>query len=539
MGYGEGAGSRAVARGARPSGHTRKRSAMMEASSLEENAALDRLRSRLLSSGEFSNAAGRQMLAAYGGVDLCLLRFLRAQRGLDVRAAHAKLSATLAFREQNGVGMPETMAAAHRDGVGDWWCGTFAGRTQNGCPVTYWRFRCIEVEQLQQRFDEEQLKRFYIAWMERGLALQREVVAERIAGCPGNVDIYDLEGVGWRQLSSGARLLSGVLSVAQDHYPENLKQAIVVNAPATFTAAWRVISAVVDKKTQEKFVIRRDGAEQVLETLLGGRSRRAAVWSHGDLHLGGGTGNVVTHDNVVALRASGGWRHVETITVPVVAATTAGATDDDMLDGRAQQRLVWRFDVEEAASLTLSVHFTPAGTDAGRGSRRAGPIGAGTDRTGTEVRPTEVHQGGPGRGSIAEPLPGQYQLIWQAEPPRIRSRMIQLRLRCWLQRAEDHPLGALSMSEPRNGDSAPTPGSTTAPRARGIVPRRHWLFHLGVLVGVGVGVLIALSLFFVHDARGAKRWRLVWAWVRGQLVGLRRIAGRLSGTPDSSVARPV
>ena len=377
---------------------------MMEASSLEESAALDRLRSRLLSSGEFSNAPGRQMLAAYGGVDLCLLRFLRAQRDLDVRAAHAKLSATLAFRVQNGVGAPESMATAHRDGVGDWWCGTFAGRTENGCPVTYWRFRCIEAEQLQKRFDEAQLKRFYIAWMERGLAVQREVVAERAAGCPGNVDIYDLEGVGWRQLSSGARLLSGVLSVAQDHYPENLKQAIVVNAPATFTAAWRVISAVVDKKTQEKFVIRRDGAEQVLGTLLGGGSRaRAAVWSQADLQLGGGTGDVATRDNVVALQASGGWRHVETVTVPAAAAAAAptAAADGGTLDGRAQQRLVWRFDVEESASLSFAVHFTPAGREGSAGHR-----GAGTDRTGAAVRPTEAHKGGPGRGSIAHPSPG-------------------------------------------------------------------------------------------------------------------------------------
>ena len=60
---------------------------MYRARSAEESAALERLRERLLSSGEFSSsAAGRRMLASFGGGDLCLLRFLRA-RELDVAKA--------------------------------------------------------------------------------------------------------------------------------------------------------------------------------------------------------------------------------------------------------------------------------------------------------------------------------------------------------------------------------------------------------------------------------------------------------------------
>jgi hypothetical protein len=137
----------------------------------------------------------------------------------------------------------------------------------------------------------------------------------------------------------------------------------------------------------------------------------------------------------------------------------------------------------------------------------------------------------------------QYQLIWQAQPPRMRSRTIQLRLRCWLQRADDHPLGALEISELRNDDSAPKRGSATDARVRGVVSKHRPLFRVGVCVGVCIGVcigvLIALSLgVLYHDARGAERWRLVWAWVRGRLVGLNRMAGRLRSTPSSSAARP-
>ena len=107
---------------------------MLAASGGAEREALDRLRARLLASGELEG--GRTMLAAFGGVEPCLLRFLRARR-LDVEQAQQALAATLAFRRRSGVGTRATADAVRRDGVGDWWCGTFAGRTETGCPVTY------------------------------------------------------------------------------------------------------------------------------------------------------------------------------------------------------------------------------------------------------------------------------------------------------------------------------------------------------------------------------------------------------------------
>lgn len=116
---------------------------------------------------------GADMLESFGGLELCLLRFLRA-RNLDVDRAAEALSATLEFRRKNEVGSVETMAAVHRDGISNWWCGVFAGVTSTGCPVTYWRFRRIDTDRIK-LVDETQLKRYYVAWMEHGLALQREV----------------------------------------------------------------------------------------------------------------------------------------------------------------------------------------------------------------------------------------------------------------------------------------------------------------------------------------------------------------------------
>ena len=128
---------------------------MMRAKSADETQALEKLRDRLLASGELDQ--GREMLAAFGGVDLCLLRFLRARK-LDVGKAQTALGATLTFRAANGAGGDDSALAVRRDGISDWWCGTFAGRTASGCPITYWRFRCVEADQLKTRFDDTQLK---------------------------------------------------------------------------------------------------------------------------------------------------------------------------------------------------------------------------------------------------------------------------------------------------------------------------------------------------------------------------------------------
>jgi hypothetical protein len=144
---------------------------MYQARDTMERKSLRALEQHVRATGWVEHAA--DMLESFGGLELCLLRFLRA-RSLDVDQAAVALSATLAFRQTNTVSSAETIAAVHRDGIINWWCGIFAGVTSDGCPVTYWRFRCIDTDQLK-LVNEKQLKRFYIAWMEHGLALQREV----------------------------------------------------------------------------------------------------------------------------------------------------------------------------------------------------------------------------------------------------------------------------------------------------------------------------------------------------------------------------
>jgi hypothetical protein len=148
------------------------------------------------------------------------------------------------------------------------------------------------------------------------------------------VDIYDMEGVRWGQMSSGMRLLSGVLSVAQDHYPENLSQAVLVNVPGFFAGTWRLISAPVDKRTQQKIVMCKDGGAEALDAVLGGAQGtgspgdRESVWRTGDEWLGGGS------DEIVQISASSGWVHEQVMKV---------VPDGGIVGGR---RLMWCFYVD-------------------------------------------------------------------------------------------------------------------------------------------------------------------------------------------------
>ena len=94
---------------------------------------VERLRAAVREEAEAADF--ERFVAALGGNHRCFERFLIA-RNDNLEKAAAMLLATLAFRRRSGVGTRATADAVRRDGVGDWWCGTFAGRTETGCPVT-------------------------------------------------------------------------------------------------------------------------------------------------------------------------------------------------------------------------------------------------------------------------------------------------------------------------------------------------------------------------------------------------------------------
>ena len=150
-----------------------------------ERAAMGVLRAKMAKYEEAS-AGLPAMAAAFGGAEPCMLRFLRARK-LDPDRAFDAYCKTMRFRQQHQLGTWDAVSEL-REGVADCWCAAYAGTAPNGAVVTYWRLQYLHVRQLRNQFDEQQLFRFYTAWMERGLQLQQQASPT----CPGGLDIYDL-----------------------------------------------------------------------------------------------------------------------------------------------------------------------------------------------------------------------------------------------------------------------------------------------------------------------------------------------------------
>merc|ERR1711957_788208 len=81
---------------------------------------------------------------------------------------------------------------------------------------------------------EEKIRTLYIAQMEQALRLQRESSWRRFQQTmPGFTEIYDLQGLAFSHLTAvkGLRLMSRILKIGADHYPDNLGKAIFINVP--------------------------------------------------------------------------------------------------------------------------------------------------------------------------------------------------------------------------------------------------------------------------------------------------------------------
>ena len=216
---------------------------------------LDALEAALQS--ELSLPTTARMLAAFGGTEICLSRFLEA-RGHNVEDAAAMFRATACFRRENGLD-DDTYAGPSdelQERMGRFWPGTYSGFSAENSPVMFFRLGAVDVRRAVEAATEEEIKLFYLHWMERGLALQREGSARAAAAAPthpgphpagdrgdatalsskrGMIEVYDMAGLAVASISiPGVRLFASVLGLGQAHYPENLRKCFIVNAPLGF-----------------------------------------------------------------------------------------------------------------------------------------------------------------------------------------------------------------------------------------------------------------------------------------------------------------
>ena len=262
-------------------------------------------------------AAGANMLRAYGGYPHAFERFVIASK--DAADAEARFRTTHSFRSSFGIDNASTAGASRdpelrgaeliRSGlvtaelverVRPLWFGSYAGHSIDGSAIHYCRLR-RDPSELRRRCSEEELRRFYVWWMEQQLALQngRHAPGTAAPAWAGMIDVIDLAGFkfAWLDVPS-FQLLARVLAIGQAHYPENLRCAYLLSAPPFFAAGWSVVSAVLSPATRAKVGVlgdadvaqlagRLERGEARLREIRDGTPEAAAADRHAPSHAAG------------------------------------------------------------------------------------------------------------------------------------------------------------------------------------------------------------------------------------------------------------
>ena len=226
----------------------------------------------------------QEFFQSFGNKKTCLARFLTAREG-NIDKAEEMITTTFEFRRQHDVSGCIRSTNLERlqtlQEIRNYWTATFFGLTNDGSPIQYHRVEYLRPAVLMKTPQdggiggEEQMRTFYLWWMETSLSLQRvgyekeqrETQGEVTEEMKQGIEIFDLKGISWWRLSgalSGLKMFSRALSVGQDHYPENLRKAFVLNAPVVITVLWSVVFLVLSARTKAKISISYHGNREGL-----------------------------------------------------------------------------------------------------------------------------------------------------------------------------------------------------------------------------------------------------------------------------------
>lgn len=221
-----------------------------------------------------ASAEARRAVTFYGGEGACLRRFLKSV-GHDIGAAEQKLRKTIDFRVRNNVSTIRDSPAAQRiwEELYPHWPEYIIGTTHDGSPVSYFDIEKA-VAFCQRCLDEDKIRTFWIMWMEHNLQLQRQGRAERGGGggfqdLPASVVVYNLSGLSLARVTKCAKGLAAlvrVVGLAEEHYPENLRKAIIINVPSLFyNFVWPLVTKVLNTETLANITISDGDGRQVVE----------------------------------------------------------------------------------------------------------------------------------------------------------------------------------------------------------------------------------------------------------------------------------
>ena len=115
----------------------------------------------------------------------------------------------------------------------------------------YERLTQAAVKSLMKKFDVETLKRWHLYCQECGRAMYKHVGTDRLT------IILDLAGIGFSVLTDKKMigLMKENAHFDQTMYPEHLRKMFLINAPSSFSLAWKLISPMLDERVLKKISV--------------------------------------------------------------------------------------------------------------------------------------------------------------------------------------------------------------------------------------------------------------------------------------------
>lgn len=186
-----------------------------------------------------------------------LLRFCRA-REFKIEEVKAMFKKFIDWRAKNNVDHICEQDFPEIKMIWEFYPHGYYGTTKTGEPVYIERYSNLQMAKIFEKCDRERLVAYFIASYERLLNIILPE-ASRASGkvIERTVSILDAKGLGLKQIlkSETRDFLQIASNVAQDNYPETMKNVYVVNTSMFFSTVWKVVKFYIDKKSRDKFIL--------------------------------------------------------------------------------------------------------------------------------------------------------------------------------------------------------------------------------------------------------------------------------------------
>eukprot|EP00884_Botryococcus_braunii_P015835 jgi/Botrbrau1/2935/Bobra.0026s0010.1 len=190
--------------------------------------------------------------------DIYLLRrFLRARQH-DIERASEMFYAHLEWRKKNSVDtILSDFVFQERDAFISLYPQGYHQTDKQGRPIFIQHLGQIDMVKLNAISNEERMIKFHIQEYERCVHYIMPACSKiRGKHIDQTFAIIDVKGVGLKHFSGDVKkMLTRILSIDQNNYPEMLGHTCIINAPVVFKAIWGFIRPMLDVRTAGKIEI--------------------------------------------------------------------------------------------------------------------------------------------------------------------------------------------------------------------------------------------------------------------------------------------